>query len=88
MRRDDYWGFIPRRIGAVETAPQRMEALRAEHFTPTSRVYPTYMFTCLEPWIYPPARRIGAVETAPQRMEALRAEHLTPTSRVYPTYMP
>ena len=32
-----------RRIGAVETAPQRMEALRAGRLTPTGRVYPTYM---------------------------------------------
>jgi hypothetical protein len=27
-------GFIPRRIGAVETAPQRMEALRAGRCPP------------------------------------------------------
>ena len=58
MRRDYCWGFIPqwidaarrirridaaRRIGAVETAPQSMEALRAGRPTPTSRVYPTSM---------------------------------------------
>jgi hypothetical protein len=29
---------VPRRIGAVETAPQRMEALRAGRFTPNERI--------------------------------------------------
>ncbi|MCJ7533530.1 MAG: hypothetical protein MUO64_21215, partial [Anaerolineales bacterium] len=60
-----------RRIGAVETAPQRMEALVAGRPILNESGLPD--FHGLSRGFIP--RRIGAVETPPHRMEAPRAGH-------------
>jgi len=73
MRRDNYRGFIPRRVGAVKTAPQHMEALRVGR--PTLNEARFRGGHDLSRGFIPP--RIGAVETAPQPMKALRAGHAT-----------